>query len=463
MPFRLVVLHRSPDVELPAGAPVDTALLDGPARTPVADAIAAARERLSAGQSAFNAPAPVPNDVPADAGAVVDPAAGAEPAPEPEPVAGVTWDATTNRFRGTDGRFVNPDGSPLEGADAGGAPIAPAAPAGTDAPVAGAEGEELGDGIVVEIPNRFPGQAPLPIAVSDEATAERLRQLVNGYRRTEELSAQQAEVARTREEIDDFRTALEVDPIGIVLGGTPPEQRMTLAMALLTQNDVWESLQAPVDVGNGQQVPLIEYLGDPTGRRLAAAQVEIDRRDARDLAQQRITSRRESVRTARTVEQAVRTIAPETLSDDAREVFVEDAIADVIAHLKRTRQSAIHPHDIAPLLARRLAVHGMSVDDAARRLIEASAPRDSAGRAASPTARPASRAAVVPGRQPTPAGGRTPEQLRANADARRAVAAQAPAGAGAPTGATLARPPQGSGVREAIAHARQNLAAARPR
>jgi hypothetical protein len=118
-------------------------------------------------------------------------------------------------------------------------PAAAAAPVGNVGDVGAAPGAAAPavagpPEIIVEIPGRRPGDAPLKLAVADEETAERLRQTVKSGLRRDELNKAMEAVNRDREALNLITQNLELDPVGFLVDHVKEEIQIDLTKHLLS-------------------------------------------------------------------------------------------------------------------------------------------------------------------------------------------------------------------------------------
>lgn len=356
------------------------------------------------------------------------------------------------RARNADGTFAGPSLDGLTAADDPAAIVDPNAPPADPNAPPDPNALPLDDApdpeLIVALPGRRPEDGDVELVAADKETAERLRQLRNGFTRGEEARAMIADAQAQMQEVNAFATALDVDPIGVIEQRQyAPEQRANLVLSMLTQPEVYAMVK-----------DILPMLADPKEFRYVAAEVENDRNKQRTEATTRIETQRAVQANVQEVSAAIDALIPDGLSEIQRQVFIQDARADVGRFANARGLLTLDPVALPQVLAARLQAHGMDTAAAHARLARvqpgASAPVRPATRSAAPPA-PAAPAAA-----PAPAG-RTAEEIRAAADKRRQVAAIGPQGAGAPA-MTTQKPPAGATLKEASAFARQR-SGVRPR
>jgi hypothetical protein len=390
----------------------------------ISDAVKAAREQLSRGEHLVaSSAAPPITTQPRNADGTFAPVAGAAADPN----------------------------APAPSTD----PAAPAADPNAPAPTNGDADPNAGDAIdpelVVALPGRRPEDGDVELVAADKETAERLRQLKNGFFRGEDARQLQSQAQAAIQEVQDFALALDVDPIGVIeQRGYAPEQRANLVLSLLTQPDVYAMV-----------AEILPRLADEKEFRYIAAEVGKDRYEQREKATERVNTERAITQNVQLVASAIEAIVPDNLSDAQRAIFVRDARSDISRHANARGVRTIDPMHVPQILSDRLTAYGMDINAAYARLASA-APGASTARPVSGGARPAPalRGPSAAPAAPAPAG-RTAEEIRTASDKRRSVAAIAPAGAGAPA-LSLHKPPAGSTLKEAMAHARSQ-SGGRPR
>jgi hypothetical protein len=415
-----------------AAAPPAPAATAGPPLTAVEAATAAARTAI------------------ATSGSALPPEEPAHPSARQPRTEGGEFAAST---------AVNELGEPPAAAAAAPAPAAaeePAAPApaeGEQPPAAAAEGEppateEEPNPLVVELPGRNPGET-LPIEVEDQDTADRLRQLANGYMRGEEAREYVAAEAQRTEELrghyESYLDAVVADPGGVVLDELEgdPEALDHLVLYTLTRPDVWKRV--------GERVL---QLADPNTLRLTAAEQAVERTNfQRDRATAGETRR--AVRENLTQVQAVvGRMIPAELAAGQRTSLYSSCLNVLRDYAETHRLVTLDVDHVPAILARTLQQAGVDPVAAAAAAF-APAKKTAAPPAPAAAAAPAPAAAGA-GKGGAAAPARTGKEYVARA-ARLRTGAIPAAGAGSPP-APAATPPPGMGIEEAVKWHRGRLA-----
>ncbi|HUU96460.1 MAG TPA: hypothetical protein VM487_12030 [Phycisphaerae bacterium] len=312
------------------------------------------------------------------------------------------------------------------------------APLDGEAPTEGEEGApEVDEAKLVTLPGRRPGEAEMEVVVEDPLVAERLRQMKNGYMRGEDAKAIRSQAEQVLEQAEEVKAHIATDPIAFVHENLRPEFRLELAYAILTDPQLWPSI-APTLQGLTQ---------DPQKVEMLRADLNARRYQFRESASAQIQQDRAMQKNARAVSAAIQKIVPPTLRGEQARLWVSDALQTVGQYVDQSNLRGIDPSHLPMILAQRLQAFGVDPTLAAQRLAGSSVPsRPAAGR---PGTAPARRAPGAPAAS-QPSG----QTFVAGSQARRAVAAIAPAGAGAPAGG-MQPAPKGAGIKEAIEHARK--------
>lgn len=309
-------------------------------------------------------------------------------------------------------------------------------PQPSDGSVPPVEGEGDDGLLLVELPGRTQDGQAFQIKAPDRETAERLRQLRNGYMRGEEVRAAQLRVQGEREAIQEIETMLQADPEGFLFDKIPKERAAVVAVNLLLQDEVWK------EVG-----PMLKELAEDDGKReLAKLGLENERLRRRDEVKEDIRQRGEMQRNAEQVRQAVALCIPDQLPPERQvELFRQlvDAVGDYADHHRMTR---IDPRAVPVILAAQLREAGIDPVTAALTIGSRGA-RNGAGRGAEAPREPAPRAVARAATPPAPPTG----AQRVAAAAAQASAASVPApGAATPSAGTMSPPPKGQTVQERI-------------
>lgn len=398
--------------------------------SPIKEALGRAREALTGGKGLNSLSAPAPA-APAAPPKPNQPPAGTNP---PAPKAGAP--------------APSPDGGeapPEAGADADAPPADGTAPPDG---AAGDAGDDVDPELVAEVPARFPDEEPVQIVVEDKETADRIRQLARGYMRGNEVREAQQRIAAREEETEAIRTAMEVDPVGFALSNQLTEdQQINLAISLLTDERLWAKLQ-PV---------MRAALTKPEALVAIRAEARADRAELREQAEGAVQTRRAVQRNVRELNSALDAIVPDTLSDVERDLFIQDCRTDISVYAQANRLLTLDPRDLPKVLARRLATRNITPEQALRLILTPPAQRASRqpARQQVPTGKTTSEGAPASGTPPTRKTPTGADFVRGQ-QKKAQVAASAPAGAGAPS-STIPKPPAGTNLKGAFAHARQVL------
>lgn len=438
------------------------------APTSIEEASRIARENIAAGR-----------------GALPDPASA--PAPAADPAAPVTRHPSQDQLRADGGKFTDAKkrevgGAPVDpnlaapgraaAAPAGAAPEAGREPVAGDPPAAAAEGgeeeeeavasppaaegeepvtDEGEDDLTVVLPGRREGEE-FPIVVDDPETAERLRQLTNGYMRGEQVRVARGELEATQAEIEAIRTEVQVDPGGFVLSeleGNPRVQQH-LALFLLSQPEVWKAVANRVLSWD-----------DPDRFRADASEIKAERYEVRETAKQEIETNRAIEQNFHQVDSTVRALLPEDFSAERAETFYTDAMRDVQAYAQRNNLMTVPPEALPVILQRRMVAYGVDPVEAAARAasVFSAGGGSNRGPVTARRTQPAPTSAAATGRQiagAPKAPQRTGKAIIA-AQARKQRAAAIPGvGAGAPN--SVLTPPPGMSIEEATKWHRDNVA-----
>jgi hypothetical protein len=297
-------------------------------------------------------------------------------------------------------------------------PLAPfeAAPIDVAAPELDADGNEIpaDNPLVVTIPGREAGEE-IEIEAADLETAERLRQLNNGFARGEEARAIREEAQAIREEAEDIRYGAQLDPAGVILSALKqPADLDHVARFLLTQPGALERLAPWIG----------ELMDEPDRIPQANALMEAERIRRRQYVEGEVNRERELNNNARqlvrTTHKSIESLAPEGMDDRGKQQLADDVLADVQQYARAQKLERVDPRAVPGLVQRRLSMYGL-------------APR----RAGAPGRDP--KAPTVPNRPAAGGSGRTPAALLAGSAARRS-AVSAPPGAGSPVAMPTAAP-----------------------
>jgi hypothetical protein len=417
-------------------------------RSSIRAAAAAARAAIPEGAGRLNEP------VIADAGTGVVPQPGAghhEGERAPAPASGqpsevkVTivndeeYDALEAQQRGErpPGARSAEGEEPTPGAEAGAAEGARTAEG--EAPPAGEAGAE--EWPTVAIPARNAGQPPVEVEVEDPELAADIMRMARGYARTQEFHRAMTEVEARQEELAQFEDALRIDPVNLIMDKANPNTKVDLALALMSDPAVFNKV---VETFGGLDGPELQNIAIRLeNQRLTRASTVIQQ--LRDRSQTRVQGRE--------IDAAIQRMIPDDMDARAAGLLYNDLRRDATAHIMDNGLKRLPIEQLPEILAERLALYGVTVEEAADRLQDTETPllpvtARTAGREAAP--------ARNGGRQPA----RTGERLVAQAAARARAGAVPGGGAGVPAQAGWALP-QRQGVKGRIASLREILAGAR--
>lgn len=384
----------------PAPVPAETTPAQAPARPATEQVGLSIRERLAKGENFSTIFAENTDEAP-----VVDPAA---------------HDATA-----TDGG---------EGEEGDQSPVAEGE---GEQPPTDAEGAESEEELTVELPGRREGDEVYSITVDNPETADRLRQLANGYMRGEQVRQERAaletEVRTYREEREHFEDLVATDPVGLLSETLEPPMQAQVALSLLAMEGVLESL--PADVS-------LEDLTDPDRLEQLRLRLENQRFRMQTALQQRNELRKKANENAAAIRSTLERMIEAGNLGDRGDTFISHAIADIRDYAEKTNTQYIDPNTLPIMLAQRLREYGLNPVEIASALMEAGEERPVANRG---------RASVsgTNGRPPKGAPAspqKTATQFVAQAQARKKVAATVPAGA--PPSTTPLSPPAGQTIAE---------------
>lgn len=330
-------------------------------------------------------------------------------------------------------------------ADPAAPPADPAIDPATGAP-SGDEGAETFDQLtdeekklVIELPGRREGEESELVAMPDEATAERLRQVLNGYQRVEQLRAEREAFTAQREEFQATQTEMQIDPLGYILdsnrSGITPKQQVNLALSILTSEEVWDRAKGVLD----------QIIKNPQALATLRAEAKAERGELREEARTTVQEQQILSRNARGIMSVIDRITPDGFADQQRELFVRDCLSDVKQFLRDRNLRTLDPRYVPQILQQRLGLYGINPE-----MVKAAL---SSARPAAPARANGAPPAGTPPRAPAPPKQPTAADLRKGSERRAAAAAAAPPGVGAP-GTGVQAPPKGSSLKEAFKHAR---------
>ncbi len=162
-----------------------------------------------------------------------------------------------------------------------------------------------------------------------------------------------------------------------------------------------------------------EWIRDPSQRRVKAAELRADRVERRQQIRDDLAERGRKREMARDIGLAINELVPPSMGPALADQFREDALGDVVRHIREHRLQELPVEKVPEILARRLDLYGITPV------------KEAGGKAPAPR--------VVQAEK-------TGERLKAQADRRRAASATAPASTGHVPGQT--KPPKGSTLEE---------------
>lgn len=284
-----------------------------------------------------------------------------------------------------------------------------------------AEGDEASTSRVT-LPGRQPGQE-FVLEVDDPETAERLRQLTNGYMGGEAVRAAHSDIERKYQQLEEVQDTLAEDPAGFWLSNLPDRHDLQAhaAMALLVQPDVWK-LVAP---------RLAKMVDDPSALDTETTKVKVERYEMRDTLREAAGERREAQRNLQQIQGTLGQLMPTDLGEREQAAFWRDSMKELQRYAEIHDLNTIPVADMPVILARVMQHHGINPVEAAARLGKGG----TRTRAPKPGERSAPRETAQPKR---PSG----SQFVAGQQRRAAAARIAPVGAGTPTTASALTPPR---------------------
>jgi hypothetical protein len=188
------------------------------------------------------------------------------------------------------------------------------------------------------------GEEDIELVLPDAEAVERWNREVNNGLRKKDYDAKMQAVAAERAEIAEFNTALEHNPIGTMLNAIPKQTQVDVALALVAEH--WDELFPTLQA----------YSQDVAG-------VYKTRLQSRDAAQQAdVQARRvmEGERKAAEILTAVEALVPDSVAENIRARFRNDAERDLVE--LANRGVAISPAVVQSLLQDRIKMYGFGVD-----------------------------------------------------------------------------------------------------
>jgi hypothetical protein len=299
--------------------------------------------------------------------------------------------------------------------------------------------EPSDDELVVMLPPRRAGEAPVPFRATSLEEAEHLRRLNNGYERGEQTRAIRAQLEQREAELARFEALADADPAGLVLDHLRPEARLELARHLLAQQEVFDAIVPTIDT----------WSQDPAARRADSAELRAARAERRPAIERELARREGVQRVVNSVRSNVEALA-EAVPGELREQFIADAIGDASRYIRANRvRDPFAPEQFADVVQQRLRLYGVDKTRALAALTGQAVPPSTAA-APRPKGPDAERLARE-------AQGRTRDgkQLVEDHNRRKATAAATP-GPGVSPAVPRPAPPANQGIKERMAWVRQN-------
>lgn len=265
----------------------------------------------------------------------------------------------------------------------------------------GDEPAEEPERITVEIPGRNPGET-VELQVEDLATAERLRQLTNGYRRGQELAQREQALDAQMERFMEERDQVVLDPVHYLTSSLkdPGTLNAAILSLLATVPGAAEAISAE----------LAEW-ADPNIRRARTAELKNEYTERQQALREHLADQRVVRQHVRAYKQIATALTPPTLVGPQRDMFVHDCLQDIKRYAAQSADGLLHPRDVPAVVKPRLRAYGLT-DQQIEQAIRVLTRRDAA---------PAKPAVVRP----------TGQELVQAAARRDAVAAPPPGAGGA--------------------------------
>ena len=222
------------------------------------------------------------------------------------------------------------------------------------------EGEDEGEGEAEEeeveaalftatIPGRGPDDDDIEIEVTDQATADALNRLKNGYMRGDQFRDAMAEVTGAQEELYEIEEQFGVDPAGFVLQHLDEKHLATVALALVVEPKAWASLQKT----------LTRLIDNPQELRTLQAEAKSARLETKEALKEARTTRTRQNENAAALQGAIDRMVPEDMGESKRDRLIRDMTRDVVEHINRNKIEAMEPKDLVTVLADRLELNGI--------------------------------------------------------------------------------------------------------
>ncbi|HKC40365.1 MAG TPA: hypothetical protein VKC15_12550 [Gemmatimonadales bacterium] len=288
-----------------------------------------------------------------------------------------------------------------------------------------------------EIPAIREGEQPITVDIDDPEIENRIRALVRGNLRRENLHAAMETVTQREEHLAQFEDALRVDPVSLVIERTNPKTQADLALHLYTLPHVQQALREAF----GEE-------GDDATLRTKGLELENQRLSRRSETVSELNRRSDYRARGREVRQGIQRIIPDDMPGETAQLLAKDLERDVTEYiLANPRAANLRVDDLPGILERRLALHGITLEEAAERL------KDTGIAPLPPGARSAARGNGAPARKPGTQPARTGKDVVAAANARRRAGAVPGGGAGIPAAGVVL--PRKQGVKARIASIRE--------
>lgn len=306
---------------------------------------------------------------------------------------------------------------------------------------AGAEEEEDAgegevEGLTVTLPGRDPGDE-FEIVAEDEETAERLRQLKNGFQRGEEHRRQMESLNRDRQEFEEVSEAFLADPAAFLASNVRDDIRKDVVLHLLSDDELLEEVQPK----------LREWEVNPDRREADVAELRLKSRERRDEASTRRSIEDRMQDTVTRMRETIQGWLPADLPASEAQKLQTLAMKTVGEEMLAARKFDVTEDDMRKVLDH----YGLS------RMFEFSGSSGGNGQPGGSDPSPSSARRV----KPVSGDSEEAEKARRKGDefkessAKRRAAAAAPPGAGA-TAASAPEPPEGQSVKERIEWVRKH-------
>lgn len=211
---------------------------------------------------------------------------------------------------------------------------------------------------VAVLPGRGPDDDDIEIEVSDQATADRINHMRNGFMRGEQIRASIAELQGAQEELAVIEDQFAFDPAGFVLDNVDAKQMAQVTLGLLVQEGVWDALQKTIN----------KLVDDPGELRTLRAEAKAARLETKDELKKLADTRKTQNANAAELRDAIDLIIPDTMDDAKRARLVADVSRDLVEHINSQNLKKLDPKSIVTIVADRLELHGIDPLDARKAL-----------------------------------------------------------------------------------------------